>query len=204
VPLPGGVGVHRAAGLDDEPDPLLPQPAASRVGVTVGSDLGRAQESDEALSPHLVGQARTAAGVVRREALQMRRGGAVPADGGQRRPQHVLVIVEKRLAEPFDCDRREGVGRGGRGGQLRVHLGGDLPGRLLVVGDTAADLPRAVLVIDVPRAVAWIIRDATDAPARAPLPGTGHRKNPPVHRVCTNYAPARVFDGAKETLSHFT
>jgi hypothetical protein len=61
--------------------------------VSVGRDLDLAQVGGEGVRPDLVGLRRP--GLLAGEVLQVPGGGAVAADGGQRRLEHVLVVFQE-------------------------------------------------------------------------------------------------------------
>ena len=126
VPLLGREGVEVAADLQNEQHALVPQLAAGGVLVPVGGDVDRPQVADEPVRLDLMGLDRPAA--TGGEILQVLQRRPVAADRGHGRPQDVLVVVEKPLAQFRHRQRLEREHRRRRGGQLGVDLGRHLLG----------------------------------------------------------------------------
>lgn len=75
------------------------------------------------------------------------------------------MMLQEPLTQIANGDRREGEQRRRVGGELCVDLRGDALSVGFVVGDSTANLPCTISVIDMPAAVVLIIRDPAGPPA---------------------------------------
>jgi hypothetical protein len=148
VPLLAGEGVEIAADFEDEQDALVAEFALGGILVPVGGDIDCPQVTDETVRIDVMGLSLPPA--TGGKFLQVFQGRAVAADRGHRRPEDVLVVVEKLLPQFGNCQRREREYRWRRGGQLGIELGRERFGELFVQAGTASDLPIAVEIVDPP------------------------------------------------------
>jgi hypothetical protein len=121
------------------------------------------------------------------EAKQVVGGCAVAVDGLYRGAQHLLVMLEPLLPQIGDRNGLEAQRRGGADFQLRVDLGGQLPGCFAVKSDARAAALAILVVAEIPNLAAEVALHAADAERRS-FSGHGPRQRSFPPQNATNTA----------------
>jgi hypothetical protein len=152
------------AGVQDEPDAAFPEWTAARARMAIRGHLDSSEPTQKVVARD--GVTRQGTAIAPGECLEVCRCRAIAVDGRQRRAEDVFVVIKKTAAQ-FGHRNRFKCGDGGvlTAGEFGIAFGRQAGRFRLVRADANTLLACALAVIQIPRAVMRIVRDAADSPA---------------------------------------